>query len=65
MRNKPSPNGVALGLLSPRDWVRATKKSGHWYKVTTNTKTTSGLKEGTSGWVRSRHLKPETCMQIN
>ncbi|MEV8310774.1 SH3 domain-containing protein [Streptomyces flavidovirens] len=65
LRTGPGARYTSIGVLSPPDWVRATKASGSWYKVITNNKTRSGLPEGKKGWVSKKHLKPATCMNLN
>ncbi|MFF8732770.1 SH3 domain-containing protein [Streptomyces sp. NPDC015171] len=73
LRTGPSTRAAALGLLHRGDTVYATQARGGWYKVRLaydsgsefGTRKSSGLAEGTAGWLAKRYVHPNVCTQIN
>ncbi|MEU6594352.1 hypothetical protein ABZ923_34985 [Streptomyces sp. NPDC046881] len=64
---------TALGLLHRGDSVYASQARGGWYRIrlaydsgsASGTRPSSGLREGTTGWVVKRALRPSVCTQLD
>ncbi|MEU5436477.1 SH3 domain-containing protein [Streptomyces sp. NPDC020719] len=65
LRTGPGTRFNSIGLLQPKDSVRAHRASAHWYQVITDAKTRSGIPADTTGWVHSKYLTPSTCTQLD
>ncbi|MET9881291.1 hypothetical protein ABZZ36_42985, partial [Actinacidiphila glaucinigra] len=49
------------GQLYPSDRLTARCTKGSWFYVSTDTKTKTGIKAGTYGWVSASYLDIQTC----
>ncbi|MEU6346521.1 SH3 domain-containing protein [Streptomyces sp. NPDC046977] len=65
LRTGPGTTYSALGLLYQKDRLTARCTKGSWYYVSTDTKTRTGLKAGTYGWVSAAYLDTQTCLPEN
>ncbi|MEU6594417.1 SH3 domain-containing protein [Streptomyces sp. NPDC046881] len=73
LRTGPGTRYTALGLLHRGDAVYASQARGGWYRVRlaydsgseSGTRKSSGLREGTTGWVVRRALRASVCTQLD
>ncbi|MFJ5142768.1 SH3 domain-containing protein [Streptomyces sp. NPDC088707] len=65
LRSGPGTRHASLGHLHRADSVTVDRKSGGWYRVTTDGRSRSGIPGGTTGWVAERYLQPSVCMQLD
>ncbi|WP_208886707.1 SH3 domain-containing protein [Streptomyces sp. PBH53] len=73
LRTGPGTRYAALGLLHRGDAVYATQARRGWYRVrlmfdsgsASGTRKSSGLREGTTGWVVKRALRASVCTQLD
>ncbi|UFQ99821.1 SH3 domain-containing protein [Streptomyces sp. Go40/10] len=73
LRTGPGTGYTALGLLHRGDAVYPSKARHGWYRVRLaydsgshfGTRKSSGLREGTTGWVVKRALRASVCTQID
>ncbi|MFB0620783.1 SH3 domain-containing protein [Streptomyces sp. AGS-58] len=73
LRTGPGSRYPALGQLHRGDMVDATQARSGWYKVRLaydsgsdfGMHKTSGLREGTTGWMAKRYARPDVCMQTD
>ncbi|GAB1340867.1 hypothetical protein ACE1SV_74570 [Streptomyces sp. E-15] len=73
LRTGPGTRYTALGQLHRDDTVYAVKSRHGWYRVRlaydsgsrSGTRASSGLREGTTGWVVRRAVRAHVCTRID